>query len=155
MPRAYLPVAKRLLVTERAKRRCEYCGSLADYATESFTVEHILPLSRGGSDALDNLALACVGCNAHKANRVAAPDPISGEAVPLFNPRSDSWTRHFQWGEGATHLIGLTPTGRATVVALRLNRPGLVRLRHVLYEAGLHPSGPSEEPHQDDAATDP
>jgi len=36
-------------------------------------------------------------------------------------------------------IIGLTPTGRATVEVLKLNREGLVNLRQVLYAAGKHP----------------
>lgn len=35
--------------------------------------------------------------------------------------------------------VGLTPTGRATVEALRLNRPGLITVRRALYAAGEHP----------------
>jgi 5-methylcytosine-specific restriction endonuclease McrA len=30
---------------------------------QSFSVEHIVPISQGGNDMLDNLALACQGCN--------------------------------------------------------------------------------------------
>jgi len=37
------------------------------------------------------------------------------------------------------YIIGVTPTGRATVAALRLNRPGLVNMRQVLYGIGKHP----------------
>lgn len=36
-------------------------------------------------------------------------------------------------------IIGLTPTGRATVEALRLNRPEVVNLRRLLFAHGEHP----------------
>lgn len=36
-------------------------------------------------------------------------------------------------------IIGRTPTGRATVTALRLNRKELVNLRELLLAVGLHP----------------
>ncbi len=36
-------------------------------------------------------------------------------------------------------MIGLTPTGRATIEALHLNRPALQSLREVLYTVGKHP----------------
>lgn len=36
-------------------------------------------------------------------------------------------------------IIGITAAGRATVVRLRLNRPGLVNLRAALRHFGVHP----------------
>lgn len=43
---------------------CVYCAS----ATGN-TVDHMVPVSRGGTDHLDNLALACAPCNSGKCNR--------------------------------------------------------------------------------------
>lgn len=106
---------------------------------QSFSVEHIVPRQQGGGTELQNLALSCQGCNNHKYTRTHAPDPATGESVPLFNPRRQRWSVHFSWSEGCTHMLGLTPAGRATVAALRLNRDGLVNLRRVLYSMAEHP----------------
>jgi hypothetical protein len=124
---------------ERAGACCEYCQSQARFATQPFSVEHIVPLSRGGKTALDNLALACQGCNNHKYTKVEEIDPITGDLVPLYHPRQQEWQEHFSWSLDYTQVIGLTPTGRATVQALQLNREGLVNLRKMLYQAGEHP----------------
>ncbi|HRW06739.1 MAG TPA: HNH endonuclease signature motif containing protein [Caldilineaceae bacterium] len=105
MPRAYIPVAIRRSVIERAYERCEYCQARADFATETFAVEHIVPVSRGGTDDLENLALACSGCNSRKYNKVEATDPTSGDTVPLFNPRSQVWAEHFRWNEDYTQIL--------------------------------------------------
>ena len=43
-------------------------------------------------------------------------------------------------------MIGLTPTGRATVETLRLNREGVVNLRRILFLVGLHPPEETENP---------
>ena len=40
-------------------------------------------------------------------------------------------------------MLGLTPTGRAAVEVMRLNRPGLLELRRLLVMAKLHPPNPS------------
>ena len=136
---ATLTRAQRRVIQERAKRRCEYCQSPVGFSTEPFTVEHIYPKSRGGSTTLDNLAFACAGCNGYKATRTHALDPETGATVPLFHPRRQRWVDHFRWSEDSTHVIGLTPTGRATVEALRLNRSGLVNLRRIMRLAGEHP----------------
>lgn len=64
--------------------------------------------------------------------------------VRLFNPRLQNWEEHFAWSQNFTHIVGLTPTGWATVTALKLNRQKLVNLRGALYLCGEHP------PKQDD-----
>lgn len=123
----------------RAKGLCEYCRSRFDHSTEHFAIEHIDPVSRGGGSELDNLAFSCSGCNEHKHAKIAAPDPEGSQTVPLYHPRRQKWEDHFRWSEDYTRIIGLTPTGRATVETLKMNRPGLVNMRRVLYAAGLHP----------------
>jgi 5-methylcytosine-specific restriction endonuclease McrA len=104
-----------------------------------FSVEHIVPRDRGGTDSPGNLALSCQGCNNHKFTKVEGGDPATGDIVPLFHPRQQRWQEHFQWSEDFTHIVGTTRTGRATVEALHLNRPGLVNLRRMLRAAGEHP----------------
>lgn len=126
-------------VVARAGGCCEYCLSQARFATQSFSIEHIIPRNRGGRTVLENLALACQGCNNHKYNKLVERDPITGQTVALFHPRADQWIDHFAWSDSYTRIVGITPTGRATVNALQLNRDGLVNLRRVLYSVGEHP----------------
>lgn len=129
----------RRLVVERAQGCCEYCLSQARYCPDPFPVEHIYPASRGDSSDPDNLALSCQGCNNAKFVSTTAVDPVTDTAVPLFHPRAHRWEDHFAWSHELTHVIGLTATGRATVLRLRLNREGVVNLREVLAAAGKHP----------------
>ena len=126
-------------VAERAQGCCEYCRSQARFAIQPFSVEHIIPRSHGGNTTLDNLALSCQGCNNHKYNKTEAKDSLSGNVVSLYHPRQQRWSEHFAWNDDFTIVIGLTPTGRATVETLQLNREGVVNLRHVLYMMGEHP----------------
>jgi len=126
-------------VVERAQGTCEYCHSQARFATQAFSIEHITPQSKGGETALDNLALACQGCNNHKYNKTESVDPVTVESVPLYHPRQQKWEAHFSWNEDFTLIIGLTKIGRATIDALQLNREGLVNLRRVLYRVNEHP----------------
>lgn len=136
----YIPAKLRRLVTRRAGNRCEYCSAPANYSSDTFTFDHILPRSRDGLTTPDNLALACFSCNQHKAARINALDPATGLIVPLFHPREQKWDEHFTWDATFTLMQGLTPTGRATIAALHLNRSGLVNLRRVLYQFGEHPA---------------
>lgn len=102
-------------------------------------IEHIVPESLGGPTVEENLWLACSLCNEHKGSRVAARDPSTGETVALFHPRRHVWAEHFSWSADHSRIIGRTPTGRATVMALSLNRSLLVRSRRTWVRAGWHP----------------
>ncbi len=50
---------------EKFNRTCAYCGA-KDVPLE---VEHIRPKSKGGSNRVSNLAIACVPCNQAKSNQ--------------------------------------------------------------------------------------
>ena len=126
-------------VAGRARHCCEYCLSQLRFSPDPFSVEHIVPLAQGGSDQLDNLALACQGCNSHKYTTTESLDPASGLRTPLFHPRRDAWSQHFTWSDDYSLIIGVTPIGRATVAKLELNREGVVNLRRVLGSSGEHP----------------
>jgi hypothetical protein len=134
-----VPLAVRLAVEDRAGRCCEYCRSQADYCPGPFTVDHVFPSSAGGPDGLDNLALACHGCNGHKYVATTHPDPVTGSPTPLFNPRRNLWADHFAWDATFERVVPLTATGRATADRLQLNRPPLLNLRRALRAIGRHP----------------
>jgi 5-methylcytosine-specific restriction endonuclease McrA len=62
-------------IAERDGYLCSLCGERVDVDLKyphpgSASVDHILPLSLGGDDTLANVALACLGCNLRKSNRV-------------------------------------------------------------------------------------
>lgn len=143
--RRMIPRRDRQRVTARANRRCEYCKSPEAFSPDAFSIDHIVPVSLGGSDDLHNLALSCQGCNASKLDVVEARDPETNDLAPLFNPREDNWYGHFEWNDDFTLINGITPTGRATIDRLKLNRAGLVNLRRQLRIAGEeHPPHESE-----------
>jgi hypothetical protein len=59
---------------------CAYCGT----AEGTMEVDHIIPVSRGGTDALSNLVLACASCNAQKGDRTPeeAEMPLRVQPAP-------------------------------------------------------------------------
>lgn len=101
--------------------------------------EHIIPVSKSGETSLDNLALSCGGCNGYKYTKQEAINPISSESVPLYPPRQEVWTEHFVWSKDGLEIVGITPTGRATIDAINLNRSGVKNIRRLLAMANLHP----------------
>ena len=133
MPSEYIPAALRRQVRARARGLCEYCCCSALFATAAFHCEHICPREAGGEATLDNLAWACPWCNARKYTKTHALDPQTGRLVPLFHPRQDVWDDHFVLDLETFLIAGLTPTGRATIVRLGLNRRKQVRARAIWF----------------------
>ena len=85
----------------RDGRRCAYCGG---HAT---TVDHVLPRSRGGRDAWENLVACCVRCNNSKGDRTPEeagfklarrPRPFtlhtSRQLMRLIGHRDERWRKY-------------------------------------------------------------
>jgi 5-methylcytosine-specific restriction endonuclease McrA len=49
----------------KAEGRCDYCHRTVD----KLTVDHVVPLSRGGADELANVRVVCQPCNCSKGRR--------------------------------------------------------------------------------------
>jgi hypothetical protein len=126
----------RELVYLRANRCCEYCQTCEDNTGQTMQIDHIDP---DGGDVLENLCLSCWNCNNYKRSAKGAFDTLTGEMISLYHPRRHEWADHFQWIEGATKIIGLTPIGRVTIERLKMNRPMIVVARQRWVIAGFHP----------------
>lgn len=138
----YLSRKLRPKIAAQARHRCGYCQTQEVVSGVPLTVEHITPLAKGGLDEEENLWLSCRFCNEAKGILTEYFDEETGDTVPLYNPRIQDWFTHFSWDERKTHIVGLTKTGRATVVALDLNNSLRTSSRALWVEAGYHP--PSE-----------
>ncbi len=141
MSKTYISKALRERVAVQAQHRCGYCLTQEAVVGTPMEIEHLLPEVLGGLTEEANLWLACSLCNNHKGDRIAAIDPETGDLVRLFNPRQQRWLEHFAWMPEGDRMTGLTSTGRATIIALQLNRPTLVRARRLWVVAGWHPPG--------------
>jgi hypothetical protein len=124
-------------VRARARARCQYCRMHETLQGATFHIEHVIPQCQGGRSDLENLALACPGCNLHKASRVTAIDPATREEVRLFHPIRQRWAEHFRFH--GYQVEGLTAVGRATVDALHLNHSRRLRIREAEQAFGLYP----------------
>lgn len=88
-------------IYKRDRYTCQYCG--AQPGTEELTVDHVNPRAQGGISTWENCVLACIGCNARKADRTPeqAGMPLRKKPVrPMWRPlyatrdvRIDSWSR--------------------------------------------------------------
>jgi hypothetical protein len=129
--------AFRAFVTQRAGNRCEYCGLSQLGQEATFHIDHVIPVAASGPTEVDNFALACVSCSLSKSAKLLALDPETQTRVGMFNPRQQTWSDHFRWDD--VKVIGLTAIGRATIVALRMNRPVILAIRAEEKLLGRHP----------------
>ena len=120
--------ARRARVRERGGDRCEYCQlRQEDSPLAVLHVEHVVPRIHGGSDDLDNLALACIDCNLHKGPNLTGIDPTTRRVTELFHPRRHPWEDHFEWR--GIYVVGKTAIGRTTVRVLNMNSEDQLALR--------------------------
>ena len=133
-----IPAALRRVVLERAGNRCEYCQLSQAGQEATFHIDQVVPVAAGGPTIESNLALACVSCSLREGSALTAENPETGQRVPIFNPRVQRWAEYFRWQ--GSRLIGITPTGRATVTALSLNRSAMLAIRDEEGAFGSHPS---------------
>jgi len=136
--RTFIPVGLRRLVHERAAGRCEYCAIPETFSFAAHHIDHIVAEKHDGPTNPDNLALCCTLCNRYKGSDLTAIDPQTGNIVTLFDPRQDTWATHFNLPADGT-LRSDTPTGRATIRLLQLNRPERIEERRMLLLSGLWP----------------
>jgi 5-methylcytosine-specific restriction endonuclease McrA len=73
----------------RDKHTCQYCCK--KFATRDLTLDHVMPISRGGGKSWENLVAAC-----HLCNRVKASRTPSEAGMPLLNePTKLKWSPTF------------------------------------------------------------
>ena len=75
MPEQRISAELRQQVTERAVGSCEYCRSQARYATQPFSIEHIIPRAKGGPMTVANLALRAKAAIITSMTRLKCPIP--------------------------------------------------------------------------------
>ena len=83
----------RQLVLRRDYNTCHYCGQ------EANTVDHLIPVSKGGTDDASNMVACCLQCNSSKRDRMTPHffERVSGPTTPIRKilPENGS-ARHYQ-----------------------------------------------------------
>ena len=82
-------ILSRKNILRRDGHRCQYCGR----SDLSLTIDHVLPLSRGGEDAWENLVCACVQCNNRKGDRTPDESSMPLRRKPM-RPNHVTFIRH-------------------------------------------------------------
>jgi len=67
-PRIPIPLEVRKYVYNRDKYQCQSCGQKLNETTLS--IDHIIPLAKGGSNDISNLQTLCLKCNQEKKAKI-------------------------------------------------------------------------------------
>jgi 5-methylcytosine-specific restriction endonuclease McrA len=110
VPERRTPAFTRMNVFLRDRWECQYCGER--FSTPELTFDHLIPRSRGGHTAWNNIVTACYDCNLRKGDRlshecgmVPATFPVAPTMQNLqrraqeFPPhfRHESWRDYVYW----------------------------------------------------------
>jgi 5-methylcytosine-specific restriction endonuclease McrA len=71
----------------RDGNRCQYCGR--KFPTSELSLDHVVPISRGGKSSWENIVCACLPCNVRKGNKLineAGMYPIRRPLKPRWHP---------------------------------------------------------------------
>ncbi|MEO8216983.1 MAG: HNH endonuclease [Acidobacteriota bacterium] len=80
----------------RDQNRCQYCGR--KFSSSELSLDHVIPISRGGKSTWENVVCACLPCNVRKGNKLlseAGLQLIRGPHRPRWHPLHRLQGRHF------------------------------------------------------------
>lgn len=87
---------RRRQVYNKSNGYCVYCGKRFRFLAYEWTIDHLIPSSRGGSNRLSNLALACKPCNQLKSDKT--PEEFRrflAQQIPLKIGEVCIWLRRY------------------------------------------------------------
>ncbi len=81
----------------RDGNRCQYCGH--KFSSSELSLDHVIPLSRGGNSSWENVVCACLACNVRKGNRT----PQGASMRPIAQPKKPRWHPVGHFGANKYH----------------------------------------------------
>jgi 5-methylcytosine-specific restriction endonuclease McrA len=119
VPRRFRRQVTNTFLFARDQYQCQYCGrtSAELKPRETLTRDHVVPISRGGSNEWTNVVTACSPCNTRKANHMPSEigmRPLHAPVEPHFvhlswavrrlTPKQSSYIKLF-YGVGTLHRL--------------------------------------------------
>lgn len=129
VPRKFRRQVTNTFLFARDEYTCQYCGRTAFdlKPREALTRDHLIPLSRGGTNEWTNVVTACSSCNTRKSNRMPSEigmHPLHAPVEPHFvhlswavrrlTPTQARYIRMFYGAETLRQLEGLEGRARTT-----------------------------------------
>lgn len=79
-PTSKIPKEQWLVLQEKYNYQCFYCGK----SGSNLTKDHVIPVSKGGEDTMENIVPACMECNRRKGVKIyETTKPFNTENIPM------------------------------------------------------------------------
>ncbi len=143
-PRKPLSKKKRFEVLKRDSFTCQYCGVKAPDVI--LHIDHIKPISKGGTDALINLITSCRECNQGKSNRKLNDKTVieqSRKQLDILNEKNEQLKMMIEWMEGLDKIEDTESDYLskkwfdATNGSYSLNQTGVQKIKRLLKKYGI------------------
>lgn len=85
-------------IKKKCQGKCACCG--CNLSRDNYTVDHVIPIARGGTNDFDNLLPLCKKCNQYKADRFVWPEGYymyarsTGALSPIMS-YTDTWLEKY------------------------------------------------------------
>ena len=147
MKRKPIPKSVRFEVFKRDKFTCQYCGQSAPNVT--LEIDHIKPVSKGGTDEIINLVTACKDCNRGKTNRELHDDSIvmvQKKQLYAMQERREQLEMMLKWREEMVSEIALEANAINKIfreathvgnICYPLNEEGLTEVKKLIKRFGF------------------
>jgi 5-methylcytosine-specific restriction endonuclease McrA len=76
-------------IIERDGLGCVWCNTQLSVNHRDASIEHVIPRAHGGADVIENMALACKGCNRRRSDKPALEWLAACERDPTMRPRAN------------------------------------------------------------------
>jgi len=71
----------------RSQSQCQECGAI-----ENLEIDHVIPVSRGGTSDYDNLQVLCRACNRRKRTKIPNLRSKVGQPLQMYAPETETET---------------------------------------------------------------
>ncbi len=92
---------EKLKISQKSGERCCHCGRKVYFDGYGATVDHYVPISKGGTNREINLIMLCVDCNKEKGDKIIPPDDylkyLKDDELKRLGDYFDSYIRSFEY----------------------------------------------------------
>jgi hypothetical protein len=131
---------QRFEVFKRDSFTCQYCGESAPDVV--LNVDHIIPVAKGGKNAITNLITSCFDCNSGKSDKLLSDDSIAKKQlnqIKLIQERKQQIEMISEWAHTLLHDDEIEQINKmiAKLIGCHLNEIGVKEMRKRIKKHGF------------------
>lgn len=141
-----IPKSTRFAVLKRDRFRCKYCGISAEEADEPLQIDHVKPVSKGGTNDIINLVASCFACNNGKRDELLTQNTefeVQRQQIEQMQAKREQLEMMVEWREEAqklqeSQIAIVAQYWKHSTMGDPYNCCDLVHLKHLVARFGPH-----------------